>query len=170
MRTVMSRGKIAFCIPKYHPNITYRPSVAGAAKIRMLKYSKTNPCWCGITFINSILNVERGMNNINNNPLIIRDINKDRIRIRLISTVFPAPKYWAVIPVVPILRNPKFQYMKLNIIALIPTDPRWSTDKCPIRAVSTVESSGIDILLNIFGTASRRISLLIFNWNYSQHS
>ena len=77
------------------------------------------------------------------------------------NLISDAPYAWAVIPVVPIRKNPKFQYRKLKIIALIPTAPRWVADNLPIRAVSTVLSRGTEILLIILGSASAQISRLI---------
>lgn len=42
-----------------------------------------------------------------------------------------------------------------------PTAPKCSMDNLPIRAVSTADNSGTEILLRILGIASRNISLFI---------
>ena len=62
-------------------------------------------------------------------------------------------------PVVPIRKNPKFQYMKLKIIPPTPTAAIWIGDSLPIKAVSIVPNNGTEILLRILGIANRRISL-----------
>ncbi len=49
--------------------------------------------------------------------------------------------------------------MKLNIMLLRPTAPRWTGERCPIKAVSTVDNKGTEILLIIFGVARLSISL-----------
>jgi hypothetical protein len=49
--------------------------------------------------------------------------------------------------------------MKLKIMEPSPTAPICISESRPIRAVSTVLSKGTEILLNILGIASLRISL-----------
>jgi len=43
----------------------------------------------------------------------------------------------------------------------IPTAPRWPTERCPIKIVSTDERRGIEILLSMLGIASLSISLFM---------
>lgn len=52
--------------------------------------------------------------------------------------------------------------MILNIIDPIPTAAKCTLESPPIRIVSTVDKSGTDILLMIFGMESRSISIFIF--------
>lgn len=79
------------------------------------------------------------------------------------SSLFPAPYACAVSPVVPILRNAQFIYIKLNIVVPIATAPIITSPPMrPAIAISAMPNNGTVILLNVFGTASFSMLLFIF--------
>jgi hypothetical protein len=63
-------------------------------------------------------------------------------------------------PLVPILRNPRLQYIKLKIRDPRAMAPIYASDsKCPINAISTIPSMGMEMLLMMLGMARSRIFL-----------
>jgi hypothetical protein len=73
------------------------------------------------------------------------------------------PKAWAVIPAVPILRKPKFQYKRSKSVDPMAMPPIAVADpRRPAIAVSAIPTRGIVIPASMLGMARFRICLFRF--------
>ena len=86
---------------------------------------------------------------------------KARTNIFTASSKLRAPYAWAVNPLVPIRRKPKFQYIKLKMLVPMVMAPIWVELRCPTMAISTMPSNGTVIFVMILGIANPKIFLFI---------
>lgn len=155
-------GDIASCIPINHPRKVMSDKVAGAAQIRIKKYFRAKISTSGEqeTHANTAVT--------NNHCIAQTSIVPKADKARLCANNFEhsvlscRPKACAVIPEVPTLKKPKFQYNKSNSIVPIAIPPiADASDIWPMIAVSTRPTSGIVILARILGTAKRNICAFV---------